>query len=246
MKTGFTLVELSIVLVIIGLLIGGILVGQSMIDNAKLKRAMSELIQYQIMIKQFSEKFKGLPGDMNGYKYFGDACGGNHVTVSTGNSACNGNQNGVIEPAQSESLLLWRHMYFGGYLDTAYAQNWNLSDPAFVAGQNMLGADVFNKGALYYPIGGGLNDFVIRIAMNNAGNIDHPNGAAISGEDIVALEAKYDDGVANAGFISGGNASPTIFSQPDCLQSASVYAFAANPEYYHDTGCFMHVGFIAY
>lgn len=36
MKRGFTLVELSIVLVIIGLLVGGILAAQSMISTAKL------------------------------------------------------------------------------------------------------------------------------------------------------------------------------------------------------------------
>ena len=41
-QTGFTLVEIAIVLVIVGLLIGGVLKGQEMITNAKLKRIESD------------------------------------------------------------------------------------------------------------------------------------------------------------------------------------------------------------
>ena len=37
-QSGFTLVEIAIVLVIIGLLIGGVLKGREMITNAKIKR----------------------------------------------------------------------------------------------------------------------------------------------------------------------------------------------------------------
>ena len=64
-KSGFTLVELSIVLVIIGLLIGGILVGQSLIESAKVNKIIGEAQQYQIAIRLFKEKFKQLPGDYN-------------------------------------------------------------------------------------------------------------------------------------------------------------------------------------
>ena len=39
-QSGFTLVEISIVLVIIGLLIGGVLKGQAMVQNAKVKRVV--------------------------------------------------------------------------------------------------------------------------------------------------------------------------------------------------------------
>ena len=37
-QSGFTLVEIAIVLVIIGLLIGGVLKGREMITNAKIKQ----------------------------------------------------------------------------------------------------------------------------------------------------------------------------------------------------------------
>jgi len=66
-KSGFTLVELSIVLVIIGLLIGGVLVGQSLTESAKTNRLVSDLKQYEIAVVQFHKKFKKYPGDS---KYF--------------------------------------------------------------------------------------------------------------------------------------------------------------------------------
>ena len=62
-KSGFTLVELSIVLVVIGLLIGGILVGRSLIDSAKINKQIQQIEQIQIAVNQFKNKFKSLPGD---------------------------------------------------------------------------------------------------------------------------------------------------------------------------------------
>lgn len=64
-EIGFTLVELSIVLVIIGLLIGGILVGQSLIHSSKINRVVKDLSQYDIALAAFRDKYKQLPGDSN-------------------------------------------------------------------------------------------------------------------------------------------------------------------------------------
>ena len=75
MEKGFTLVELSIVLVIIGLLIGGILVGQSLIESAKINRFLSELQQYEIATIQFHRKFKKYPGDSTYFIPPGDGDG---------------------------------------------------------------------------------------------------------------------------------------------------------------------------
>lgn len=62
-KSGFTLVELSIVLVIIGLLIGGILVAQSMVSTARINSQVQQLQQFDIAINNFRTKYQGLPGD---------------------------------------------------------------------------------------------------------------------------------------------------------------------------------------
>ena len=63
-KSGFTLIELSIVLVIIGLIVGGILVGQDLIKSAEMRNLASQLRQYQVATSTFRGKYNEIPGDM--------------------------------------------------------------------------------------------------------------------------------------------------------------------------------------
>ena len=63
-QKGFTLVELSIVLVIIGLIIGGVLKGQELIANAQIKNLVSQIQSYQAALVSFRDKYNGLPGDL--------------------------------------------------------------------------------------------------------------------------------------------------------------------------------------
>ena len=61
---GFTLVELSIVLVIIGLIVGGVLVGQDLIAAARIRSQLSQIDKYNIAVNTFRLKYNVLPGDM--------------------------------------------------------------------------------------------------------------------------------------------------------------------------------------
>jgi len=61
---GFTLIELSIVLVIIALIIGGVLVGKDMIDAAVIRSQISQLQKYEAAVNTFRTKYNWLPGDM--------------------------------------------------------------------------------------------------------------------------------------------------------------------------------------
>jgi len=115
---GFTLIELSIVLVVIGLVIGGILVGRDLIHTAELRSVITQLEKYDTAIMAFKNKYNCLPGDCPNAAEFGlsDAacpaapspCDPNGTIADAG---CNGDGNGRLDAAYcSEALEFWNHM----------------------------------------------------------------------------------------------------------------------------------------
>ncbi len=115
-QSGFTLIEIAIVLVIIGLLLGGVLKGQELINSAKVKNLATDFRNIPVFIYGYQDKFKSLPGD--------DANVVNHLTGSTSCAAAVGKctlGNGIIDgawnatnDATSESILFWQHVRLAG------------------------------------------------------------------------------------------------------------------------------------
>lgn len=64
-RSGFTLIELSIVLVIIGLIVGGVLVGRDLIRASQLRKMVSEVEEFKTAANTFRLKYGQLPGDMH-------------------------------------------------------------------------------------------------------------------------------------------------------------------------------------
>jgi prepilin-type N-terminal cleavage/methylation domain-containing protein len=117
-RSGFTLVELSIVLVITGLLVGGVLVGRSLIRASELNTIITERDKFTAATYSFRDKYFGLPGDMiDAYAFWGDSCGTDTTTTSTG---CNGNGNNIIEINFSEPLKAWEHLARSGLIEGSY------------------------------------------------------------------------------------------------------------------------------
>ena len=110
MNKGFTLIELSIVLIIVGLLVGGILVGQSLIESVRINRFVSDLQQYEIATVQFYKKFKHYPGDS---PYFSPQGSGNKAlrlggTILDPSGDGGSNCDGVI--SLYEPIQAWTHL----------------------------------------------------------------------------------------------------------------------------------------
>ena len=63
-KSGFTLIELSIVLVIIGLIVGGVLVGQDLIKAAEVRAQITQIEKLNTAVNTFKGKYGYLPGDI--------------------------------------------------------------------------------------------------------------------------------------------------------------------------------------
>lgn len=109
-QSGFTLIELAIVLVIIGLLLGGVLKGQDLISGAKAKNMIADFKNMQIFIYGYQDRYRALPGD--------DAGVVNHVqgTAANGSTVGNGVINGNWDSATTteESYLFWQHVRLAG------------------------------------------------------------------------------------------------------------------------------------
>src|ERR1700722_19638100 len=90
-SSGFTLIELSIVLVIIGLIVGGVLVGRDLIEAAAIRAQISQIEKYQTAVNTLRAKYEYLTGDMPDPA--ASACG----FYPRGLYAGEGDGNGVIE-----------------------------------------------------------------------------------------------------------------------------------------------------
>lgn len=112
-QSGFTLVEIAIVLVIIGLLLGGVLKGQEMITNAKIKSVINDMKGVSAAYYAYQDRYLAVPGDDNAAptRFTGAVAGG-------GNGAITGVYTAVAAPAVgAESNNFWQHTRMAGFMN---------------------------------------------------------------------------------------------------------------------------------
>lgn len=111
---GFTLTEMSIVLVIIALILSAIMKGQSLVEEAKLQAVVAEVSQYKVAIAGFYSKYGKYPGDFN------------EAVINWGATAnADGNNNGQIEFKNSSSVYegyrAWQQLTYAGMVTAAFS-----------------------------------------------------------------------------------------------------------------------------
>ena len=185
-QSGFTLVEIAIVLVIIGLLIGGVLKGREMITNAKIKRIENDFAGVSAAIYAYQDRYGVLPGD--------DPAASSRF-AGTWRGSDNGNGNGNIAGGwnstnnSSESRKIWKHL----------------------RGAGLIAGPVDNTDASYQQPSnsfGGLVGIDLNLYNLSGHNIIF---GEIPGDIAQILEARGDDGVPSAGSIQS-HASQTTYA----------------------------------
>lgn len=177
-QTGFTLIELAIVLVIIGLLLGGVLRGQELINSARVTNLTRDFQNTQVFLYSYQDRFRAIPGD--------DAQANNHVpggvlgaNGTLGNARIEGEWDSA--PGTNESFLFWQHVRLANIAP---------GNPALVATNT-------NGGALgIQSLGNGFTE--ITTLVNGSFAIC---SGGILGRDALQIDNRLDDGIPNTGSV---------------------------------------------
>lgn len=220
---GFSLVELSIVLVILGLLTGGILSGQSLIRAAELRSVTTEFNRYTTAVGSFRDKYFALPGDMNNSASFGwkDAAG-----TTVGNGDGNGQIASTATNTTNEISLFWVDLANAGLIEGSYTLIANTTlTPAINNPKSKLNNGAWNIGYLgtvantsgtYYE--GNYNNVFF---FGSGTNATSPGGL-LKSEEAWNIDTKIDDGKPQTGSFT------TLESQGSATAGAGCGNAAAN------------------
>jgi len=186
-QSGFTLVEIAIVLVIVGLILGGVLKGQEMISNAKVRNVIDQTTAIQTAVYAFQDRYRALPGDF--------ASAATSIQgVTGGANGGNGDGNGFIN-RDNDRGLFWLHLASAGFITGNYdgqATRNNLNCAQTSCSRNAFG------GAMMFSYGSAATG-----APGNAHELRV--GRSIPVSVLSEIDRKIDDGAPESGSFQTDN-----------------------------------------
>jgi prepilin-type N-terminal cleavage/methylation domain-containing protein len=202
--TGFTLIEIAIVLVIVGLLLGGVLKGQELITSARVRNLISTEQGIKAAFFGFQDRYHALPGD------YASAS----TNINCGASACtSGDGNARIESPNGvgthEELLAWNHLSAAGFLNGSFV----------FAGESAPSDTNAPKNAysVYMELAYDANYGTGTVANKH----NMKTGGQIPVEIIAEVDRKIDDGLPYAGALQFSTYAPAGSTAPSAATCIS-------------------------
>lgn len=223
-RRAFTLVELSIVLVVLGLLVGGILAGRSMFRASEIRSVATDFTRFHTAFNAFQNQYSALPGDMpNATAYWNaqHATPANcQTTPSTSQLTCDGNGDGKVgDTLYYEDFRFWQHLANAGLIEGSYTGVAGAGGSVHcVLGTNCPKSRVTNAGYgvnYYASLGAGqiIQTNSHQIIFGGQHSTFFPTTGIIRGEEAWNIDQKIDDGKPGFGTVFG----PSNTSRPNCV-----------------------------
>jgi prepilin-type N-terminal cleavage/methylation domain-containing protein len=252
-RDGFTLIELSIVLVIVGLIVGGILVGQNLIGAAGVRAQVSQIEKYDTAANTFREKYGYLPGDIpvGPAAQFGFAARGPCPGEGDGDGIIEGSSSCTVAPhveSQGETVMFWVDLSAAHLIDGSFGTAQPTGSYPSVTPTSTPSLDAFfpaakiGRGNYVYVYGGytwngstnvlnGLSYYGLS-ALTLTGTISGALSApALSVQEAYSIDSKVDDGLpltgrVTASYLSTSGAGNYFGGTPD---DTGAGVFPTNP-----------------
>jgi prepilin-type N-terminal cleavage/methylation domain-containing protein len=184
-RAGFTLVELSIVLVIIGLIIGGVLTGRQIMQNAAITNALNSIQAFEAQFQTYVQNYGAIPGDdTNAKTRFPNASIPSGGSGTLGNGTLDGNFDSAT--ANDETRLVWAELRAANLVKQVGGSDQTLQ-PANPFG----GIYGFQHGA--FSTGGIVTNVVCL--------------SGVPADAAQAIDSRLDDGISNSGSIQAAISS---------------------------------------
>lgn len=123
MRRGFTLIELSIVLVIIALIVAGVMTGRDLIHSSRVRATVSQFQEYDAAVNTFRMKYNCIPGDCPTAEQM-------NLGVA-GDWGANGDGSGGII-YETENTNFWYHLDQAGLLKSPRKLTFDSPKPATI------------------------------------------------------------------------------------------------------------------
>jgi len=226
-RDGFTLIELSIVLVIIGLVVGGVLVGRDLIKAAEVRATVSQIEKLRTAMNTFYGKYGYLPGDIpNPYaSQFGFAARGSLGGQGDGNGVIIGdaNNDGPVAHVQcaGETPMVWVDLSTAKLIDGNFnSASETASNPTAVTGagfdmwfpQAKLGGGNYiivepGDGSIGQPVNVNFFDLVAPTLLPAGCSGDLMSYSGVTAAQAHGIDLKIDDGLPQEGGVLAGGMS---------------------------------------